>query len=88
MELKKDKIEEGEEEITDKVEIPNVIGMKLKEGKKLLEEMGLAIEVLENEKTHAESDKINNTETEECLIKEQIPVSGVDVLKGTKVLIK
>ena len=86
--MKKDKTEEGEEEINDKVEIPNVIGITLKEAKKLLEEAGLAIEVLENEENQSESDEINNTQAEERLIREQIPVSGVYVLEGTKVLIK
>ena len=86
--MKKDKTEEGEEEITDKVEIPNVIGITLKEAKKLLKEAGLTIEVFENEEKQSKSDETNNTQAEERLIREQIPVSGVYVLEGTKVLIK
>ena len=86
--MKKDKTEEGEEEITDKVEIPNVIGITLKEAKKLLKEAGLTIDVFENEEKQSKSDETNNTQAEERLIREQIPVSGVCVLEGTKVLIK
>lgn len=70
LEVKKDN-EEGEEK--QGVEVPNIIGMTEKEAKKTLEEVGLEIEVKEN---NAEQEKIT----------EQLPKAGIKIKQGTSVI--
>lgn len=75
MELKK-----AEDTNTEKVEIPNVIGITLEEAKKILLESGLDVNAIQEE--------VLEENEENPVIKEQIPVSGVSVLKETRVIIK
>lgn len=70
LEVKKE-IEEGEEK--QEVEVPNIIGMTEKEAKKALEEVGLEIDVKEN---NAEQERIT----------EQLPKAGIKIKQGTSVI--
>ncbi|MDO5555359.1 MAG: PASTA domain-containing protein [Clostridia bacterium] len=59
------------EEITENVEMPNVIGMDIQEAKKILKELGLEIEI--------------NGEGE--IVTQQLPKKGIQVNTHTKVII-
>lgn len=68
---------QDEVEKIEEVEVPNIIGMNIKEGIKKLKEDGLEINI-ENE----ELDKENT------IIMDQVPKAGIKVNKGNKVYIK
>ncbi len=63
--------QQTEEDIKEIIEMPNVIGMNVQEAKKVLEELGLEIEI--------------NGEGQ--MVTEQLPKKGIKVNKGTKVTI-
>lgn len=56
-----------------KVEVPNIVGMTEKEAKKVLEEIGLELEVKENNE-------------EQQTITEQLPKAGIKIKQGTAVI--
>ena len=66
---------QDEEEIIEEVVMPNLTGLTLKEAKKLVNEIGLEINIEE------EVDKENT------VINEQTPKEGIKVNKGTKVIL-
>lgn len=63
--------QQTEEDIKEVVEMPNVIGLDLKEAKKVLEDLGLEIEI--------------NGEGEKVI--DQLPKHGIQINSGTKVTI-
>lgn len=54
--------------------MPDVTGVNLKDAKKMLNELGLEVEV-------------QGEELEETIVKEQLPKKGIEVNTGTKVTI-
>ena len=76
LEVKKDN--ETEEDVKNKVAVPNLEGMTIGEAKKVLKELNLNFEYNEE-----------NTENEkERIITEQVPVSGVEVLEESSIIVK
>lgn len=76
LEVKKDN--EKEEDEKNKVAVPNLEGMTIGEAKKVLKELNLNFEYNEE-----------NTENEkERIITEQVPVSGVEVLEESSIIVK
>ena len=71
LEIKKQNEEEQQE-----VEVPNIIGLTLKEAKKVLEDVGLQLEVKESEDSSI--DTITN----------QLPKAGIKTKQGTSVVVK
>ena len=71
LEVKK---QETEEDIKEVIEMPNVIGVTLKEAKKTLKELGLEIQ-------------IEGEETEEAIVKDQLPKKGIQINTGTRITI-
>ncbi len=66
-----------EDDIREEVEVPNVVGMTVSEAKKTLEEIGLGISYEETEESI--SDRI---------VTSQIPIEGIEIYEGTKVIVK
>lgn len=64
----------------EEIDMPNVVGMSVKDGKKELETAGLQFEI--------KSESTEETDNKEKIISEQIPKAGVKVKKGTTVIIK
>ena len=71
LEIKKQNEEEQQE-----VEVPNIIGLTLKEAKKVLEDVGLQLELKESEGSSI--DTITN----------QLPKAGIKTKQGTSVVVK
>lgn len=75
-------VKNNNEEI-ESIETPNVVGLTLKEAKKILEEAGLVMEV----KSTLENEELENTqESSEEIIKEQLPKAKIKINKGTNVI--
>lgn len=77
---------ETKKEINESVEelrMPNVIGISLKEAEEILKDMELEIEI--KRKDGGESESIDK---ENIIVEEQIPPEGIDVKKGSKVILK
>lgn len=70
---------QDEIENVEEIEVPNIVGMSIKEAEKLLKESKLEISI-ENESE--ELDKENT------VIKEQMPSSGIKINSGNKVYVK
>ena len=75
LEIEKDNL--SEEDIVKEVEVPNVEGLNIIDAQKVLKEVGLDISYEE-----AEEDNSNFT------ISTQIPIEGIKVNEGTKVVVK
>lgn len=75
LEIKKDNEESGEKQ---EVEVPNLIGMTVKEAKETLENLGLEIEIKEEEE--------NNSNQEKTITK-QLPKAGIKIKQGTSVIV-
>ncbi len=75
LEIKKDNEESGEKQ---EVEVPNIIGMTVKEAKETLENLGLEIEIKEEEE--------NNSNQEKTITK-QLPKAGIKIKQGTSVIV-
>lgn len=94
LEVKKDN-EEGEEK--QEVEVPNLIGMSLKEAKQALTDLGLEIEVKENEVSeqakedgtdqNAESGTDGENNTTKDVITKQLPKAGIRIKQGTSIIV-
>ena len=69
----KEEVEQAEE-----IDVPNVIGMSIKEAEKVLNEIGLEIDV----------EEIPEENRETTIIKEQTPTEGIKINKGNKIFIK
>ena len=78
LEVARDQI--SEEDIKLSVKVPNVIGLTYKEAKKILNDCGLEITM----KTEEFQDSVLN----EFVITNQIPISGVEILQGGKVIVE
>ena len=76
LELKKDN--ETEEDVKNKVAVPNLEGMTIGEAKKVLKDLNLNLEYNEE----------NTENEEERIITEQVPVSGVEVLEESSIIVK
>ena len=75
LEIKKDNEESGEKQ---EVEVPNLMGMTVKEAKETLENLGLEIEIKEEEE--------NNSKQEKSITK-QLPKAGIKIKQGTSVIV-
>lgn len=75
LEVSRDNI--SQEDIRVNVEVPNVIGLKYKEAKKVLEDAGLCI-TLRNEE---------NVDFDEFIVGNQVPGKGVEILEGGSVIV-
>ena len=78
LEVSKDDI--AKEDIKVNVEVPNVVGMSYKEAKKTLNESGLEI-TLRNE-------ALENEISDEFVVSNQVPSSGIQILQGGKVIVE
>ncbi len=76
LEVKKDN--EKEEDVKNKVAVPNIEGMTIGEAKKVLKDLNLNLEYNEE----------NTENEEERIITEQVPVSGVEVLEESSIIVK
>lgn len=76
LEVKKDN--EKEEDVKNKVAVPNLEGMTIGEAKKVLKDLNLNLEYNEE----------NAENEEERIITEQVPVSGVEVLEESSIIVK
>ena len=76
LEVKKDN--EKEEDVKNKVAVPNLEGMTIGEAKKVLKDLNLNLEYNEE----------NTEKEEERIITEQVPVSGVEVLEESSIIVK
>ena len=70
---------ESEEEITEKIEMPDVTGMTIQEATKTLKESGLEVNI--------EGIEENEEEDNEKTVKDQLPKKGIQINVGTKVSI-
>lgn len=75
LEIKKDNEQEEEKK---EVEVPNVVGMTKKEAEKTLEDVGLSMDIREDE---------SNTDNQKNIITEQLPKPGIKIKEGTSVII-
>ena len=75
LEVEKDNL--TEEEVVKEVEVPKVEGLSITEAKKVLEEAGLDISYEETEE-----------ENSSRIITNQIPIEGIKVNSGTKVIVE
>ena len=75
LEVKKDN--ETEEDVKNKVAVPNLEGMTIGEAKKVLKDLNLNLEYNEE----------NTENEEERIITEQVPVSGVEVLEESSIIV-
>ena len=76
LEVQKDN--ETEEDVKNKVAVPNLEGMTIGEAKKVLKDLNLNLEYNEE----------NTENEEERIITEQVPVSGVEVLEESSIIVK
>lgn len=76
--LEVNKDNESEEDIKNKVVVPNLEGITIGEAKNILKSLNLNIEVSED----------GLGDVEERVITEQIPVNGVDVFEGSSIIVK
>lgn len=78
MEVTKDNETDGEKNNKkESIEVPNIVGLSIKEAEKLLRELGIEIKI--------EGEGIDKENT---VIKEQIPKEGITVNKGNKIIVK
>lgn len=75
MEVQKNDLESDDEKI--EVEVPNLIGLNLKDAKEILKDTGLEIEC-ESEDTNEDNISIG----------EQIPRPGIKIKQGNKITVK
>ena len=75
LEVQKDNL--TEDDIKEEVEVPNVTGLTVSEAKKILEDVGLEISYEETEENVADK-----------TVTVQVPVSGIEIYEGTKVVVE
>ncbi len=66
---------ETEEMIKKQVTVPNVVGMTIKDAKKMLKDAGLEMRF----------DGEEQTDNSDAIIKQQLPKNGIEVYEGTKI---
>ena len=76
--LEVNKDNESDENVINKVNVPDLEGLTVKEAKEQLKELNLNIQCSEDE----------TEDSEEHVIQEQIPVSGVEVFEGSTIIVK
>ena len=76
--LQVNKDNQSEEDVVSRVNVPDLEGLTIKEAKQKLKELNLNIQF--------SSDELE--EDEERIIQEQIPVSGVEVLEQSTIIVK
>lgn len=76
--LEVNKDNESEEDIKNKVIVPNLEEITITEAKNILKDLNLNIEISED----------GPENLEERVIAEQIPVSGVEVFEGSSIIVK
>lgn len=76
LEIKKDN--EKEEDIKEEVEVPQIVGMTVKEAQKVLKDLELNIQM---------NGKQDEIDIETAVIKEQLPTKGIKIYKGNNVSI-
>lgn len=79
LELKKQK---ENDEMLQEVTVPNLVGMPVQEAEKLINELGLEINL------EKESEEDTNLEIKNMIIQEQVPMKGIKVNQGTKIILK
>lgn len=94
LEVKKDN-EEGEEK--QEVEVPNLVGMTLKDAKQALADLGLEIEVKENEAREQATENGTDQNGEggtngenkitKDVITKQLPKAGIRIRQGTSIIV-
>lgn len=62
------------QEIQEFVEMPNITGLTFKEAKSVIKEIGLTVEP-------------DETITDESIITDQLPTEGIQIMKGTKIIL-
>lgn len=72
LELEKDDI--SEEDVVERVTVPDIRGKSVKEAKEILKEEGLILELKEEKEISGED-----------IVKNQTPMSGIEINKGSKV---
>lgn len=77
LELTKDN--EKEEDIKKQVEVPSVEGLSIKEATKILKNVNLNLQI---------ENSPEDLDTENTIIKEQVPKKGITVYESTKIIIK
>ena len=77
LEIKKDN-EEGEENV--EIEVPNIVGMSIKEAEKAIKELELKIEIKTDSKEEISSDNASK------VIVRQLPKAGIKIKKGTSII--
>ena len=77
LEIKKDN-EEGEENV--EIEVPNIVGMSIKEAEKAIKELELKIEIKTDSKEEISSDNASK------VIVQQLPKAGIKIKKGTSII--
>ena len=77
LELTKDN--EKEEDIKKQVEVPSIEGLSIKEATKILKNVNLSIQT---------ENSPEDLDTENTIIKEQVPKKGITVYESTKIIIK
>lgn len=82
LEIEKDN--ETEEEKKEEVEIPNLVGMTVKEAKKLLEELGLEAEIKNSSDEDSNEEDVDNSDK---IIIEQLPKAGIRIKQQNSVII-
>ena len=74
---------QDEIEAIEEVNVPNVIGLSIKEAEKILKDAGLELSfegiTEENEET---------LDKENAIVKEQTPTEGITINKGNKIFVK
>ena len=76
--LEVNKDNESDENVINKVNVPDLEGLTVKEAKEQLKELNLNIQCSEDE----------TEDSEDHVIQEQIPVSGVEVFEGSTIIVK
>lgn len=75
--MNKQVLEDGEEEVINQIQVPDVMGKTLEEAKQILKENNLEM-YLENEEVDMENTYVKN----------QIPSSGITVNEQSKVVVE
>lgn len=72
-----------EVEVREEIDVPNVIGLSIKEAEKIVKEIGLELGLEEIAEENKET-----LDKENIIIKEQTPTEGIKINKGNKIFVK
>ncbi len=65
-----------EENIKEKIKVPRIVGMTITEAEKVLKEYELELQF---------NEEIENLDKQTAIIKEQLPINGIEIYKGSHV---